>query len=234
MLKYFSIILLLMSAICIPNSSLYGGKGNDGLRGGTYKVYDNGMTLRVQGRMTNLDFSREFPKISEFWFIYGDSNYYEIAKNDLGLGKNINLKSVYALTYDSQIPVSLAYLPGVEYYHASRAFHDFDYLASSFPYLKSLSYEHCDRNARQNLPAIYENISQLKLLKNFRISVIGVLNFTDQELEALSKMHHLKTFEIHLTSFFTTAVFDQKSLQLLKDLLPNTEIRLTCPSAPDD
>lgn len=261
--KNLSILLLLVFTVYVPNN----------ICGDWYQIpYSTKERVRAtvdDGISSTLDFSKELPNLEGLElsaqrtedFPLGDPQY--LAKDDAGLGKNVNLKELTVSGIYPQIPVSLSYLPSVEYFKCldySRGgdvvFHNLDYLSRALPSLKTL--ELCFYSSveikRKQFAVLFENISRSELLENLYFNTYidtwgvaytyktikkdgafytnperGTLTFTDQEIEALSKMLGLKNLRISIRRHMNWDVkieFDQAKLQLLKNLLPNTNIHI--------
>lgn len=200
----------------------------------------------VNDGFSSLDFSKIYPKLNRLELFDRKVTSWEpkekleyLAQDDAGLSKNINLKVIYAWNDYCQIPISLSYLPSVESFQnfLNGPYHDFDYLSQSLPSLKTLIYSAAleypkGTSFREKLPIRLNNISKLELLENLTIDTNsdqwGSRTFTDQELEALSKMHRLKNFTLKITYYnkFEKPAFDKETLQILRNLLPNTKVKI--------
>lgn len=136
------------------------------------------------------------------------------------------------------------------------AVRNLNYLSRVLPSLKTLElyFERLSSSIRrETFPMLFENISKLELLEDLYIDtrvqewgisyiyyiydterdlyivpVLGILTFTDQEIEVLSKMSSLKNLCINIlsTSKKVKMQFDPEKLQLLRELLPNTNIEI--------
>ena len=200
------------------------------------------MRVAVDDGLVNLDFSEEYPNLSKIEL--RDESHFDLdhpekplylAKEDAGLGKNVNLKEIFIDHVYAQTPVSLSYLPSVEHYHLwwGIGLHDFDYLSQALPNLKTLSLGLFDYDKNRVKRAIQlENISKLERLENLNFSTSTphwgpTLSFSDKEIEALSKMHKLKNITIEIRKErHENVFFDPEVLQTLKYLLPNLKIKI--------
>lgn len=224
----FSILLL---SIISPNNTLY---GYDDV---WYEVYGQ-HTVTLGERTTSLDFSKNFPLLKTLFiknqYIDHEPYHTYLAKDDMGLRENVNLKEVDVTTEYTQIPVSLSYLPNVEIYTASAGYvlDDFSYLSQVFPFLKTLNtgvgYDH----SPEKLIRQFENIGKLKYLEHFNFNVQNWpldsnhrVTLPDQAIEALSKMYNLKKLTFEIVKYtYEDDDFNQEQLRILRSVLPNTEV----------
>jgi hypothetical protein len=189
----------------------------------------------VGNGLSSLDFSTVYPKLKglNLYTIPDNvnSSFQYLASDDAGLGKNVSLKQIFVWDKCSQTPVSLSYLPSVEDYEAyGEILDDFDYLSRAMPSLKTLIFKvKCGLFAKEELPML-ENISKLEFLENLVIkidsSAEGAFAFTDQEINALSRMDHLKNLTVNIMSYTKKKEVDRGKLQMLRDLLPNTRVEV--------
>ncbi len=185
--------------------------------------------------LDSLDFSESDPKI-EVLNLHKNSSLFEdftfLAKDDSGLSNNINLKTIMVWNEYPQIPISLSYLPHVERYEVSWSpLNNFAYLSDVLPSLKSLYFDMYAR-PRDSMAACFENISKLEFLENLEINTHDKFwgdSLTKQEIDALSKMYNLKTLTFQINGVESNHKGSQLSLeklQILRDLLPNTDIKV--------
>lgn len=181
----------------------------------------------------SLDFSDTNGRLNQITLV--GSQYYS-GKSNLGIEENTNLKTIIVNHPPAETIIRLSYLPGVETYALYNiSTYNFDYLPKSLPFLKTLQFT---INCGVPLEGIIEDVSKLEHLENLVIvpsnyyyshgfkRIFERFSFTDQEMEALSKLYRLKRLIIHVmdVDIFENIEFDMDQLEILQKLLPHTQI----------